>query len=214
MKKLLLVIAIFALVSFKPPDKKVLIIGDSISIGYFPFVKDELKDIATVDHHKGNGQNTFNGLKNLKNWLGDTQWDVIQFNFGLWDLCYRSEHSTLQGKQDKLNGKPDTTPMQYRKNLQKIVALLEQTGAKLIFVSTTYVPEGEPGRFTKDVPLYNKIALEVMKAHHIQVNDIYKKSKKIVSKYPLKPENVHYSTEGYQLISQLILKDLKQAIKP
>lgn len=208
MKQLLCLTLIFTLLSFKTAEKKILIIGDSISIGYFPFVKEELKGEATVVHNKGNAQNTFHGLANLKMWIGDTKWDVIQFNFGLWDLCYRSDTSKLQGKQDKVNGKPDTTPQQYEENLEKIVSELEHTGAKLIFVTTTYVPGGEPGRFTKDVAIYNKIAVKVMKAHHIQINDIYKQSKKILAKQPLKPANVHYNPEGYKMLSKLITKRL------
>lgn len=70
----------------------VLIIGDSISIGYTPFVKQLLAGRANVmrpvlENGKAeNCQGTNNGVKNIKGWLGDTKWDVIHFNFGLHDL--------------------------------------------------------------------------------------------------------------------------------
>src|SRR5210317_211530 len=67
----------------------VLILGDSISIGYTPFVKELLKGEANVQrpiHPNGRAENcqgTLNGVKHIDRWLEDTQWDVIHFNFGL-----------------------------------------------------------------------------------------------------------------------------------
>jgi acyl-CoA thioesterase-1 len=71
---------------------RVLILGDSISIGYFPFVKELLKGKAMVSRPMGkdggyeNCQGTTHGVKELDRWLGDTPWDVIHFNFGLHDM--------------------------------------------------------------------------------------------------------------------------------
>jgi len=56
---------------------KILIIGDSISIGYTPFVKQMLGGIAGVHHNPGNGRYTGFGLEKLEEWLGDKSWDVI-----------------------------------------------------------------------------------------------------------------------------------------
>lgn len=33
---------------------------------------------------------TRSGIKNLDRWLGTNHWDVIHFNWGLWDLCCRT----------------------------------------------------------------------------------------------------------------------------
>src|SRR5690606_3837208 len=94
---------LIVLLSFNQKKKKVLIIGDSISIGYFPFVKDALKEEAYVVHNPGNSQHTGTGLQRLDEWLGTTKWDVIHFNWGLWDLCYRNPRSEDAGKRDKVN---------------------------------------------------------------------------------------------------------------
>ena len=92
MKKIILslfVICIFMLTSFSEKKPKILIIGDSISIGYTPFVKENLIEKAIVKHNPGNAQHSGTGLKKVKEWIGDEDWDIIQFNWGLWDLCYR-----------------------------------------------------------------------------------------------------------------------------
>ena len=99
---------------------KVLIIGDSISIGYTPHVTQMLKGKAVVKHHRGNAGHTGMGLKNLDKWIGDTRWDIIHFNWGLWDLCYRNPKSKVQGNRDKVNGKITHTLEQYEKNLDQL----------------------------------------------------------------------------------------------
>ena len=199
--------------AFNTPGKpKVLIIGDSISIGYFPFVKEALKDKADLVHNPGNAQATQKGLKELDTWLSAEKWDIIQFNWGLWDLAYRNPESKIQGNRDKVNGKVTSTPEVYRRNLETLVARLEKTGAKLIFVTTTYVPAEDEGRFAGDDVKYNSIALEVMKKHNIPVNDLYATSVGVHAKYGLGANNVHYSAEGYQVLSKQIVKGLEAEI--
>lgn len=192
---------------------KILIIGDSISIGYTPFVIDELKQKADVFHNPGNGQHTGTGIKNIENWIGDQQYDIIQFNWGLWDLCYRNPDSKVQGNRDKENGKLTYTLDQYAANLDSIVSLLKaKTNAKLIFVTTTFVPDKEAGRFQHDAIRYNEAAKKVMNKHGIEINDIYEPSIEIHQKYGKGPDNVHYNTQGYKELGQLIIDFLLKKI--
>ncbi|MCG8578671.1 MAG: SGNH/GDSL hydrolase family protein [Bacteroidales bacterium] len=199
--------------SSKNTIPKVLIIGDSISIGYTPFVKEALKDKAEVLHHEGNAKYTGNGLEKINVWLGDTQWDVIQFNWGLWDLCYRHAESKEQGKRDKINGVSTTSLADYQSNLDSLVIRLKQTGARLIFVTTTMVPDQEAGRFSADVDKYNAVALEIMSKHKITVNDLNATSHKIHPKYGLGNDDVHYTKEGYKKLSEPIIKLLRKQLK-
>lgn len=69
-----------------PKLPRVLLIGDSISIGYTPEVQKLLSGKANVHRIPANGGPTKKGLENLKAWLGDGKWDVIHFNWGLHDL--------------------------------------------------------------------------------------------------------------------------------
>ena len=135
----------------------VLIPGDSISIGYTRDVRSLMAGKANVfrpmnpsGKQPENCGDTPMGIKGLDKWLGDTRWDVIHFNWGLWDLCYRNPKVKTQGNRDKKNGTLSTTPEQYERNLETIVTQLEKTGAKLIWASTTLVPDGEVGRFVGD----------------------------------------------------------------
>ena len=212
-KLLILLIAVLIIPRVMVEKKKILIIGDSISIGYTPYVRDALADKAIVVHNPGNAQHTGTGLAKLDEWLGDEKWDIIQFNWGLWDLCYRSPDSSEFGKKDKINGVVEFTVEEYKTNLEKLVKRLLLTNAKLVFVTTSFVPDGERGRMVGDDKIYNKAALEVMKKYHIQVNDINKASKKIHKNEGKAANDVHYTEEGYKLLADKIVSCLEKEMK-
>ena len=74
---------------------KILIIGDSISSGYFPLVQKNLIGKAKVfqpTYSEKNGKikgccgGTSQGVKEIEIFLSDTKWDIIHFNFGLHDI--------------------------------------------------------------------------------------------------------------------------------
>lgn len=207
----ILVVSLSSYIQDKP---RILIIGDSISIGYTPFVKENLASKAAVFHNPGNAQHTGTGLKKIEEWIGSEKWDIIQFNWGLWDLCYRHPDSKVQGNRDKENGEITYTIDEYASNLDSIVTILKtKTEAKLIFVTTTYVPENEAGRFKNDAIKYNDAAKKIMKKYSIIVNDMYEKSIPIHKKYGKGLDDVHYSNQGYEKLSELVTNFLKTEIK-
>ena len=185
----------------------VLIVGDSISIGYFPLVQKALAPGITVEHNDGNGGSTERGVASMEKWLGNKQWDVILFNFGLHDMVYKDSLN----KYDVVNGKLAVPLDVYRKNLELIVAKLRETTAKLIFINTTVVPENSIGRKVEDPAKFNAVALDVMKKNGVQVLDLYAASQTI---HPAnsKPGNVHYTDKGYELLADLVIKAIKSAL--
>ncbi|KAA9041906.1 SGNH/GDSL hydrolase family protein [Ginsengibacter hankyongi] len=202
-----------SLFAFKGTQPEILIIGDSISIGYTPFVKSTLENKAQVFHCKGNAQYSSYGLSKLNDWLGNEHWDIIQFNWGLWDICYRDPNKPIDyTNRDKINGKINTTKEDYKANLETIINRLKQTKAKLIFVTTTCVPDNEPGRYDNDVQDYNIIAIQVMKENNIPVNDLYSISKQIHKEDGLGDNNVHYKAEGYQKLAIKVCEGLNKLI--
>jgi len=190
---------------------KVLIIGDSISVGYTPHVKEYFSGDVRVRHNFGNAQHTGTGLYYIEEWIGDEDWDIIQFNWGLWDLYHRKEFSEERENQNAIKRKVTCTIEEYTTNLDSIVSILKRkTNAKLIFVTTTYVPDHALGRFRKDAITYNDVAKEVMKKHSIEVNDIYEQSISIHNKHGAGIANVHYTDEGYKKLSELVIDVLRK----
>ncbi len=159
-----------------PTLPNVLLIGDSISMGYTKLVRDRLQGRANVYRPPANCQHTAYGLKNVKSWLGEREWGVIHFNFGIWDTHYlRDGKLVIANEKGKYPPEEITirhTPQQYIENLTKILAVLESNDAKLIWASTTPIMSREGKRF-EDIPILNKAAESLMKQRGIEINDLY-----------------------------------------
>jgi len=200
-----------------PSLPNVLLIGDSISIGYTRPVRENLKGKANVYRPmRGKGPencgDTPMGLDRIDAWLGDTKWDVIHFNWGLWDLCYRNPLVKNQGSRDKVGGKLSVSLDDYEKNLEKLVARLKSTGAKLIWASTTVVPEGEDGRFVGDDEKYNAVAAKVMERNGVVTDDLFVLTKGFAGKFSKAPGDVHYTSEGSDAIAAQVSKSIEKAL--
>lgn len=207
----------FAHVENDPALPNVFIYGDSISIGYTPRVREQLAGKANVYRLHTNGGDSSSFIPKMRDlhatmkahW--DFDWDVIHFNVGLHDLKY-----VVDGKLDKVNGEQVNSTAVYRRNLIEIIGYLKTLAprAKLIFATTTPVPEGEPGRVAGDAKRYNQAALDVLKQYpDIMVNDLYGFTKPKQPDWWTKPGNVHFEEVGRNAqgdrVAEVILKALK-----
>lgn len=197
---------------FSQPAKalpKVLILGDSISIGYTPIVQELLKDKATVirptfsDGKAENCEGTTKGVKKLTEWLGDTQWDIIHFNFGLHDIKHVDPITAKNSKDPK--HPHQASPRQYKENLSAIVEQLLNTQAQLIFATTTPYPDpvGGPLRRPGMPKKYNKKAKRIMRKNNILVNDLYAFVEPQMAALQ-RPENVHFTKEGSRALGEKV----------
>lgn len=192
---------------------RVLIIGDSISLGYTPFVKRMMSEEAFVEHNKGNAQHTGTGLVKLDEWLGDEPWDVIHFNWGLWDLCYRNPDAETQGRRDKVNGTITFSVEEYEQNLDKLVTALKATGAELIFATTTPVPEGELGRVVGDDRKYNDAARRVMEHHDVTINDLHAAVLPHLEELQKPGGDVHFHPAGSEFLAERVAEAIREGIQ-
>lgn len=196
---------------------RVLILGDSISIGYTPFVKDLLASVAEVirpqleDGKAENCEGTTKGVTEIDRWLGDGKWDVIHFNFGLHDL----KHVHPDTGENSMNPKdPQQAPLgKYRKNLEEIVDRLKETGAHLIFATTTPYPNPVDGplRMPGQAQKYNEVALKIMKKNDIQVNDLYSFVKPQMEALMIK-KNVHFTEEGSKALAGEVAAVIREIV--
>jgi len=172
---------------------RVLIIGDSISMGYTGPVRRLLEGKANVHRIPANGGPTRNGVANIEKWLGSSKWDVIHFNWGIHDLKHMPD------------GKRQVEPADYEANLRKLVARLKQTGARLIWASTTPIPEGElnPKRTFGEVKEYNEIAAKVMKENGVTINDLNGWMTPRFEEFH-KPKDLHYIDAGSEHLAQKV----------
>jgi len=189
----------------------VLLIGDSITWGYSNEVRRLLAGQAEVTLIPDNAQTTVFGLQQLADWLGDTRWDVIHFNWGLWDLCYRDPPSLNQGNRDKINGTVSVPLADYATNLTELVTRLTATGARLIWASITPIPDGELGRITGDEVKYNAVAEKIMRAHQIEIDDLYTGILPHCQELQLPDGDVHFTEAGYAFLARQVVGCILQA---
>lgn len=180
---------------------RVLLIGDSISMGYTLGVRKLLEGKANVLRIPQNGGPTKNGTANIEKWLGSGPWDVIHFNWGIHDLKFMPD------------GKRQVEPGDYEANLRALVARMKQTGAKLIWATTTPIPDGEltPSRKFGLVAEYNEIAARVMKEQGVPTNDLNAWITPKLAEMQ-KPRDVHFLNPGSDYLAQKVAQEIEKAL--
>ena len=186
-----------------PGLPRVLLIGDSISIGYTLPVRELLKGKANVHRIPQNGGATEVGLEKMKSWLGDGTWDVIHFNFGLHDAKYASETTQRATRE------------QYIANLRTLITQMKATGAKLVFATTTPVPKGgilSPTRKFDSIEDRNRIAVNLMQEQGVAIDDLHAAALPIIEKHG-RPNDVHFSPEGYTVLAKAVAQSIEDALE-
>lgn len=142
--------------------KKVLLLGDSIRIGYEKLVRDKLHSKAEVVAPEENGRFAKHTLWGVNLWIKEFGIpDIVHWNNGLWDLHHEAPMvETL------------TSIEEYMNTIKRIVNELQRTHARIIFATTTPVPANAIGRSNHEIDLYNSAAVEFMNAQRIEVNDL------------------------------------------
>jgi lysophospholipase L1-like esterase len=183
----------WAYVKDDPKLPRVLLIGDSVSRGYTMATRAALAGIANVHRAPENCGPTANGLKKLDVWLGGGKWDVIHFNFGIHDRV--------------------TPPADYEQRLEKIVARLQKTDAKLIWASTTPIPKEEAKKQTPaSIVERNAIAARVMQKHGVVVDDLFAFITPRLATTQ-NPHDVHFNAKGYELLGGQVARSIQASFK-
>ena len=160
-----------------PGKTEVLILGDSISIGYTPRVIDRLGARANVNRPLVRGfsylpdptllldfgqpvncRGTTYTLENLDTWLGAGEWDVIHANWGQWDT------------------RKVSVP-RYTAQLDRIVAVLKRHTRALVIATTTPVTERaeNPAWALENAKIaeMNNAIRSLSRAYGFYVSDLY-----------------------------------------
>ena len=176
-----------------PKLPRVLLIGDSVSRGYTQAVRKALAGRANVHRAPENCGPTATGLKKIEVWLGNGSWDVIHFNFGI---------------HDRATPIPD-----YTLRLEQLVVRMKKTGAKIVWATTTPIPDDPAKKQTAaSIIERNQAAAEVMKKHGILIDDLFAAITPHLTKMQ-NPNDVHFGGEGYEFLGQQVAKSIEAALK-
>jgi lysophospholipase L1-like esterase len=140
-------------------------------------------------------------LNRIDEILGEGEWKVIFFNFGHGDLFYKDPRTKeIRAMSKRVGGVRVSTAEQYKENLEKIVNRLKESGAKIIWGSTTPMvtvnafPSYQGNLFDANSEIeYNRIAAKVMASHGIAVCDAHAY---VMAQFA--PEDKHPAYNAYQ----------------
>ena len=189
----------------------VLIIGDSISIGYTLPTRAILQGKVNLHRIPTNGGPTTKGLMEIDKWLGKRKWDLIHFNWGLHDLKYMGKDGTNLVPKEK-GGVVQVPLADYEKNLEKLVVRMKKAARQLVWRNTTPIPLGSRARYVGDSVRYNEAAARVMKKLKIPTLDLFTPSKKNMKEW-MKKADVHYFAHGSQELAKRVAKDILTRLK-
>ncbi len=177
--------------------KKVLLIGDSIRVGYDKTVQKSLEGKVEVYFPDENCRFASYVLRYLNEYqylAKDGKYDIIHWNAGHWDTLRQYEEDTH-------------TPIDvYAYYIDRICVRIKKLfpDAKVIFATSTRVTEGLSYRRNEDIRKYNAAAIEIVKKHGFLVNDLYAVSEKLPDE--ALSDDVHYYTPmGTEALSNAVI---------
>jgi lysophospholipase L1-like esterase len=187
--------------------KSVVLIGDSIRMGYEKSVMAELAGKANVSGPTENCRHSGEVLKNLKVWVLDKKPSLVHMNAGLHEI-YRNT-----------NGVRQLSVEQYTHNLDLIFQQLADAGIKVIWSTTTPVMDdrylkvkGYVCRVDSDVVAYNRAASIILKKHGIPILDLHAAVASQKSEELHSEDGVHFTSEGSRFLAKQVASFIMQHI--
>lgn len=179
--------------------KKVLLLGDSIRLGYQSYVKDKLDGLADVVGPEENCRFAKYTLWNVDQWTTDYgRPDVIHWNNGIWDIQHRSgEHGIF-------------TPLEeYVATIQRVLLRLRKTGAQIVWATTTAVDPRNQQCKNEEIDIYNQAIVQMMHAENIDVNDLNHLIKGNIASY-IDNDLVHLTAQGSEACADAVAGAVKK----
>jgi hypothetical protein len=183
--------------------KKIILIGDSIRLGYDKYVKDALEGVAEVYYPNDSARFSQYTLRYLSDWKHDNGWgddiDLVHWNTGLWDVL------EMYGEA------PISNPQQYGETIGKIQRQIKILfpRAVQIFATSTSVIEEKYGatrkRHNSTIEQYNRIAVETLSDTGCLINDLYTLTKNAPMEIRGGDPTHFYTPEGTKLIGDRVL---------
>ena len=180
---------------------KIVLVGDSIRMGYQPMVAQKVGSRAEVWGPAENCRHSLVHRESLQAWAFDSRPDVYHFNCGIHDLVL-------------FDGGPRFTLRGYVRNLRILVRRLKRaSGVRLIWAATTPMMVPRDGvtpmrdsRLDPDVIRYNEAALKVVRAAGIEVDDLYQAVLDAGVEKCLADDKVHMSPFGNDVLSDAVVR--------
>jgi lysophospholipase L1-like esterase len=188
---------------------EIVLIGDSIRMGYQEVVRRELGAKAEVWAPAENGGNSRNVLAHLEEWVISRRPEVVHLNCGLHDVWRASPAE-----------EPAVPLDEYRANLTEIFhRIMDGTAAVLTWAATTPVNERSHrerkgfDRLEADILAYNRAAAEIAGGLGVGINDLYAAVVRAGPDSLLSDDGVHFAQAGYELLGKAVAEFIRPSLK-
>ncbi|MBE6933652.1 MAG: hypothetical protein E7462_01155 [Ruminococcaceae bacterium] len=188
--------------------KNVLLIGDSIRMGYDKAVQKSLEPYASVYFPAENcrfASYVLRYLHEYKALVKDGKVDVLHWNAGLWDCLRLFEEE------------PHTPVEVYTYYIDRICVRIKNVfpEAKVIFATSTAVLSEKMDknfkRYNEEIEAYNKAAVDVVKKYGYEINDLYAVSTTLPEEAHSDPVH-YYTTVGTKAFADQVLSYVVPAL--
>lgn len=199
------------------PNPQILMIGDSISRGYSPCLREALKadyNVEQIVHPNGvevmNARNSNYTLENIDYMLSKCRnCEVIIWNNGLWN----TSRPDVSSKQDWPTHYFTTTE-QYQNELVQIAQRLQATGAQVIFTTSSTLPPStayffEVGRERE----LNEAARTVLEPMGIKIIDIYSFTATLSNEMREFVGTPHWGNTANKLLGNFVANELLKIVE-
>lgn len=180
-------------------DVKVALIGDSIRLFSEPYVRQHLPARFKLLSPADNCKSSRNVADRIRDWVPPATADIVHINCGLHDI-----------RRDIGRHRPVSSPAEYVANLRHVFTYLADTGASVIWATSTPIRESvhdgieSPRWHLADLVAYNRLSVELAVSFGFRINDLYGRLAGAAAERLLMHDGVHFNQVGNQLIGKYV----------
>lgn len=186
---------------------RVALIGDSIRMNAEPFLRRRLVSDIDVFAPPTNCESSRNVLTHVREWVPTGSVDFVHLNCGLHDLRY-----------DPGCDRPVCTLDEYAANLDAIFAYLRETGAPVIWATSTPFDEAAHNRtkasrrYAADLRDYNARSVEIARRHGATIHDLHATLSRMRLEDLWLPDGLHFNRAGCEAVGGAMVEVIMQAV--
>lgn len=174
---------------------RVALIGDSITEGYYHFVKELLKDVAKVDYLATSysiASNTY--IEFVKSFINDSDYEIVHFNYGLHAYSVSDEI--------------------YSSRCEELLQFILKSSKAVVATTTTVLDEASDNEnleWKDKIINRNENIIKIANKFNLNIDDLNVISKRLdITKR--NTDGVHFVEEGYKELAESVVSSVKKVL--
>ncbi|MBP6750457.1 MAG: SGNH/GDSL hydrolase family protein [Xanthomonadaceae bacterium] len=185
---------------------RVVLIGDSIRMNAEPFLRRRLSGDIELFAPPTNCESSRKVLAHLREWVPVGSAELVHLNCGLHDLRYDAGRDLSVCTLDE-----------YAANLEAIFVYLRDTGAMLVWATSTPFDEATHNRtktsrrYAADMQAYNARSVEIARRYGATIHDLHATLSRMRLEELWLPDGLHFNRAGCDAVGAAMAEVIMQA---